>query len=112
MICKEMDAAIESGRPRVLVAILMVAVVWVGPELALARSYFTPMNKNIGFACLAENLKASTTYYCDRDGRVRCLPGWSDPNNMCMVPVCTLNGRTCLNGNCTGPFSCDCEVGW
>lgn len=58
------------------------------------------------------NIQESSTYYCDSYGKVRCLPGWTDPYNLCQTPVCTVNNQTCVNGNCSKPFTCDCEVGW
>jgi len=81
-----------------------------------ADAVFTPLKNNYDFACVAENLKASETYYCDSQGHVRCLPGWSDEASLCTVPVCdvAVNGvnETCVHGMCTKPFTCECDIGW
>lgn len=31
---------------------------------------------------------------------------------MCTVPDCTINNQTCINGNCSRPYICDCNIGW
>ena len=41
----------------------------------------------------------------DEKGRIHCLPGWSDEQNMLLVPDCNFgNGKGnvtgCVNGNC------------
>merc|ERR1712198_272774 len=81
-----------------------------------ANAVFTPLKNNYDFACVAENLKASETYYCDSQGHVRCLPGWSDEASLCTVPVCdvAVNGvnETCVHGMCAKPFTCECDIGW
>ena len=54
----------------------------------------------------------SRTYYCDSRGKIICLPGWTDEASLCSVPICEIDGRTCVNGNCSKPYTCDCEIGW
>ena len=57
-------------------------------------------------------LQDNRHYFCDEKGRIRCLPGWQNEKKMCKVPDCTVNNRTCVNGNCSSPFICDCNIGW
>jgi len=90
----------------------LFGVLVLATTVVTANKFFTPLNKGIEFACVAENLKESSTYYCDQFGQIRCLPGWTDPENHCKTPICEVNNQTCVNGNCSKPFTCDCEVGW
>ena len=61
--------------------------------------------------------KENRHFFCDEKGRIRCLPGWSDEQKMCLVPDCRIgngngNGTGCVNGNCSRPYICDCNIGW
>jgi len=75
---------------------------------------YTPINKWLHFGCTPENVKDSNThYYCEKDGTLKCFPGWSVPESMCQVPVCEgPDGQLCIHGNCTKPYTCQCDVGW
>jgi len=87
---------------------------WNGVPQASFRSQaiLTPINKWFKFACTPEAIKANRHYFCDEKGRIRCLPGWQDEKKMCKVPDCSINNRTCVNGNCSSPYICDCNIGW
>jgi len=87
---------------------------WDGVPLPSFRSHavLTPINKWYKFACTPEAIKDNRHYFCDEKGRIRCLPGWQNEKKMCKVPDCTVNNRTCVNGNCSSPFICDCNIGW
>jgi len=74
-----------------------------------ARRKYTYLNKWYKVACIAENLKETDHYICDEHGYIRCLPGWTNEHLLCTVPQC---GYDCENGNCTGPDTCTCDVGW
>jgi len=92
--------------------ILLVLVIQQSQKV-WAGKMFTPLGFKYKVACLAEHLKeAGTTYICDKEGHVRCLPGWSDESILCKTPICEIDGETCQHGNCTAPGRCECEVGW
>lgn len=74
-----------------------------------ARRKYTFLNKWFKVACIAENLKETDHYICDEHGYIRCLPGWTNEHKLCTVPKCDYE---CENGNCSGPDTCTCEVGW
>ena len=57
-------------------------------------------------------LQASRTYFCDSEGKIHCLPGWTDEHRLCQTPICAINGQTCVHGNCSKPYTCECEIGW
>ena len=60
-------------------------------------------------------LQNQQRYYCNEDGEVTCISGWSESNpkdelNPCRVPVC--NPPCGPNGHCKAPNHCACKVGW
>ena len=62
--------------------------------------------------CLLQNQQR---YYCDENGEITCIAGWthSDPIdalNPCRVPEC--NPPCGPNGRCRAPNYCTCNVGW
>ena len=62
---------------------------------------------------IASLFQDNSHYYCDKDGAIKCFPGWSVPETMCQVAVCEgPNGEACINGNCTKPYVCQCDIGW
>nr|XP_040563549.1 SCO-spondin-like isoform X6 [Lepeophtheirus salmonis] len=80
-----------------------------------ATGRITPLTAKVhhnGSACIAENLRLSNKYTCDSIGNVICLPGWSQPEHLCETPVCSIEGRSCVNGECIFPNVCSCEIGW
>ena len=70
--------------------------------------------------CKPENLKHTTRYVCDSQGKVICQSGWREPQvqneetalNPCLEPVCNYNGHGCIHGECRAPNFCACVVGW
>ncbi|ESN94659.1 hypothetical protein HELRODRAFT_164538 [Helobdella robusta] len=40
---------------------------------------------------------------------MECLPGWSDPDNLCRTPICD---PACVSGECISPNECSCLPGW
>jgi len=72
---------------------------------------YTSLNAWYKVACIAENIKASDHYICDKNGNVVCLPGWENEKHFCRDPICypkCAPGR----GNCTRPHTCECSIGW
>ena len=57
------------------------------------------------------NFQSNNHYICDKHGNIKCLPGWSNPEKYCKVPICD---PPCPydKGNCTKPNTCECHVGW
>ncbi|XP_037931168.1 delta-like protein 4 [Teleopsis dalmanni] len=53
--------------------------------------------------------KASTHYFCDTKGDVKCLPGWQ--GDLCQVPMCR-RGCDPMNGYCQKPGECRCRIGY
>merc|ERR1711936_387954 len=53
--------------------------------------------------------KETDHYICDEHGYTRCLPGWTNVHGLCNTPICQ---HDCEHGNCSGPDTCTCEVGW
>ena len=53
--------------------------------------------------------QGNKNYICARNGTMICLPGWTDEYSYCSTPICDPG---CVNGNCTAPNVCTCDVGW
>ena len=53
--------------------------------------------------------KETDHYICDEHGYIRCLPGRTNVHGLCNTPICQ---HDCEHGNCSGPDTCTCEVGW
>jgi len=70
--------------------------------------------------CKPENLKLTNRYICNSTGSVICQSGWKEPSdpekrdelNPCPRPICGTDTETCVNGICTAPDHCACEIGW
>ena len=70
-----------------------------------------PKKVNKFFVKIFTYFQSNSHYICDKSGNIRCLPGWSNPEKYCKVPVCD---PPCPygKGNCTAPNTCQCSVGW
>ena len=60
-------------------------------------------------------LQAQQRYYCNEEGEVFCITGWTDSTpkdelNPCRVPEC--NPPCGQNGICKAPNYCSCKIGW
>lgn len=95
-----------------MIILLAVLVCFTPTSEGYSTGRDTPLNRWFKYACTAENIKLSNTYFCDHQGKIHCMPGWSDESKLCTVPICEIDGQTCVNGNCSRPYTCDCEVGW